>query len=117
MTTPLARCGTKGVGNKHGQDAFAGLSLSTIVPTTSPQEPARPITERMMNTLPTSYGPRLAFASAPLHFPIDPAVALTRAALLERLADLHQNEGCGWHADRLSHQVLELRCRATGERA
>ena len=70
-----------------------------------------------MHTLPTAYGPRLAFASAPLHFPIDPAVALTRAALLERLADLHQNEGCGWHADRLSHQALELRCRATGERA
>ena len=56
MTTPLARCGTKGVGNKHGQDAFAGLSLSTIVPATSPQNPARPITERMMNTLSTSYG-------------------------------------------------------------
>ena len=69
------------------------------------------------HTFPTAYGPRLAFAPAPLHLPADPAAALARAALLERLADLHQNEGCGWHADRLSHQALELRCRATGERA
>ena len=44
----------------------------------------------------------------------NPAAALARAALLERLADLHQNEGRGWHADRLSHMALELRFRALG---
>ena len=67
-----------------------------------------------MNTLSTSCGPRLAFTPAPLHFPTDPAAALTRAALLERLADLHQNEGRTLHADRLSHMALDLRCRALG---
>lgn len=67
-----------------------------------------------MNTLPTSYGPRLASAPAPLATPADPAAVLARAALLERLADLHQNEGRGWHADRLSHMAQDLRCRALG---
>ena len=70
-----------------------------------------------MNTLSTAYGLRLAFARAPLNLPTDPTTALARAALLERLADPHQNEGRGWHADRLSHLALELRCRATGDRA
>lgn len=70
-----------------------------------------------MNTLPTSYGPRLASAQAALTIPADPAAVLARAALLERLADLHQNEGRGWHADRLPNLALELRCRALGVRA
>ena len=70
-----------------------------------------------MNKFPTAYGPRLAFAPVPLHFPADPAAALAKAARLDLQATLHLNEGCGWHADRLSHQALELRCRATGERA
>lgn len=70
-----------------------------------------------MNTFPTAYGPRLASTPAPLIIPTDPAAVLARAALLERLADLHQNEGRTWHADRLSHLALELRCRATGDRA
>ncbi len=70
-----------------------------------------------MNSLPTSYAPRLASAPAPLAIPAHPAAILARAALLERLADLHQNEGRGWHADRLSHLALELRCRALGGRA
>ena len=67
-----------------------------------------------MNTLPTAYGPRLASAPAAAPFPFDPAAALAKAALLERLTDLHQNEGRCWHADRLSHLALELRCRALG---
>lgn len=70
-----------------------------------------------MNTLPTTYGPRLVSDPAPLAIPSDPAAALAKAAMLERLADLHQNEGRGWHADRLSHLALELRCRALGVRA
>ena len=67
-----------------------------------------------MNTLTKSYGFRLAF---PMPLLSNPAAALAQAALLERLADLHQNEGRGSHADRLSHLALELRYRATGERA
>ncbi len=63
---------------------------------------------------PTTHGLRLASAPAALPFPADPAAALAKAALLERLADLHQNEGCGWHADRLSHMAQDLRCRALG---
>jgi hypothetical protein len=70
-----------------------------------------------MNTLPTACGPRLASAPVPLTIPTDPAAALAKAALLEQLADLHQNEGRNWHADRLSHLALELRCRALGVRA
>ncbi len=70
-----------------------------------------------MNTLPTAYGPRLAFAPAAPVIPADPAAALAKAALLDLQATLHQNEGRTWHADRLSHLALELRCRATGDRA
>ena len=70
-----------------------------------------------MNILPTFHGRRLAPALASPPIPADPAAILARAALLERLADLHQNEGRGWHADRLSHLALELRCRALGIRA
>ncbi len=70
-----------------------------------------------MSTLPPSYGPGLAFAPAALAIPADPAATLARAALLERLADLHQNEGRTWHADRLSHLALEVRRRATGVQA
>lgn len=66
-----------------------------------------------MNTLSIAYGPRLAFAPVPLFLLADPAAALAKAALLERTADLHQNEGRGCHADRLSHLALELRCRAS----
>lgn len=47
----------------------------------------------------------------------NPATVLAKAALLERLADLHQNEGRGWHADRLSHLAFEMRCRVLGVRA
>lgn len=68
-------------------------------------------------TLPTAYGPRLASAPAPLVIPRDPAAALALAATLDREADLHQNEGRAFHADRLSHLALEVRCRATGKRA
>ena len=72
----------------------------------------------MNNTLPTAYGPRLASAPAPLLIPTDPAAAaLAKAALLDLEATLHQNEGRNFHADRLSHLALEMRCRATGARA
>ena len=67
-------------------------------------------------TFSTAFGPRLASAPAVLPFPADPAAALARAALLERLADLHQHEGRVWHADRLSHLALELRWQALGVR-
>jgi len=67
--------------------------------------------------LPIAYRLRLASVPASLAIPADPAAALARAALLEQLADLHQNEGRGWHVDRLSHLALELRCRAAGQRA
>lgn len=67
-----------------------------------------------MSFFPTSCSFWLASAPAPLVIPSGSAAALTKAALLERLADLHQNEGCGWHADRLSHLAFELRCRALG---
>lgn len=67
-----------------------------------------------MNTLPIAYAPRLTSAQAPRLLPIDPAVALAKAALLERLADLHQNEGRTGHADRLSHRAFEMRCHALG---
>jgi len=70
-----------------------------------------------MNTFPTAYGPRLASAPAPLLLRADPTDALAKAAGMERLADLHQNERRGWHADRLSHLALQLRCRALGVRA
>ena len=70
----------------------------------------------MMNTPTTTYGPRLA--SAPTSLPsADPSAALAKAASMERLADLHQNEGRAWHVDRLSHLALELRCQALGVRA
>lgn len=69
-----------------------------------------------MNNLPIAY--RLWLASVPASLAIsadpDPATALARAALLEQLADLHQNEDRTWHADRLSHLAFELRCRALG---
>jgi len=67
-----------------------------------------------MSLIPHNQGPRLASAPAPLVLSIDPAAVLAKAALLERLADLHQNEDRGWHAYRLSHLALELRCRALG---
>ena len=70
-----------------------------------------------MHTVSTAYGPRLAFAPVSPFLPSDPAAALAKAARLDLEATLHQNEGRGWHADRLSHLALELRCRATGERA
>jgi len=53
-------------------------------------------------------------APARLLTPANPAAVLAKAALLERLADLHQNEGRTSHADRLSHMALDLRCRALG---
>lgn len=62
-------------------------------------------------------GPRLISARASLISPTDNAAILAKAALLERLADLHQSEGRGWHADRLSHLAFEMRCRALGVRA
>lgn len=67
-----------------------------------------------MNTLRTSHCPQLSSAPALLPTPANPAAVLARAAMLERLADLHQNEGRTWHADRLSHMALDLRCRALG---
>ncbi len=70
-----------------------------------------------MNTLPTSYGPRLAFALMPHAIPADPAAALAKAALLDLHATLHQNDGDHRQADRLSHLALELRCQALGVRA
>ncbi len=72
---------------------------------------------RNMKTLFASYGPRLAPVPTLLPIPSDPATALVKAARLDLEANLHQNEGRTWHADRLSHSALELRCRATGERA
>lgn len=68
-------------------------------------------------TMHTAAGPRLASPPDASTIPPDPAVALAKAALLERMADLHQSEGRTWHADRLSHLALELRCRAAGQRA
>ena len=62
----------------------------------------------------TSPNTRLASAPALLPTPANPAAVLARAAILERLADLHQNEGRTWHADRLSHMARDLRCRALG---
>ena len=70
--------------------------------------------EPSLNNLPITYGLRVASVPASLAIPADSAAALARAALLERLADLHQNEGRGRHADRLSHLAFELRCRALG---
>lgn len=67
-----------------------------------------------MSYFPTMYGPRLVSAPMPLVIPTDPPTLLAKAAMFERLADLHQNEGRGWHADRLSHLAFELRCRALG---
>ena len=70
-----------------------------------------------MNTFPTAYDSWLTSAQVPLSLPADPAAALAKVALLVRLSDLHQNEGRGWRADRLSHLALELRCRTLGVRA
>jgi hypothetical protein len=64
-----------------------------------------------MNTFLTSCSPRLASASALRLLSADPLPALEAAALLERLADLHQNEGRRY-TDLLSHLTYELRCRA-----
>lgn len=66
---------------------------------------------------PTAYGPRPVTAPAPHVIPTDPAAIVAKAALLERLADLHLSEGRTGHADRLSHFALELRCWALGVRA
>ena len=65
----------------------------------------------------TFYGPRLAAPPVRHPMPADPVAALTHAAWLDRLADLHMNEGRGPHADRLAHLALELRCQALGGRA
>jgi len=70
-----------------------------------------------MNMISTAHCPRLAYAPAPLLIPTDSAAALAKAALLDLEATLHQNEGRTFHADRLSHLALEMRCRATGVRA
>jgi len=70
-----------------------------------------------MHILLTACGPRLTFALALLVIPTDLAAILAKAALLERLANLHQDKGSNWHAGRLSHSALELRCRALGVRA
>lgn len=68
----------------------------------------------MKNIFLTTHSFRIASASAPLLIHSDPAAALAKAALLDLEATLHQNEGRTWHADRLSHMALELRCRALG---
>lgn len=68
-------------------------------------------------TISISYGPRLSTFQVPYSTPPDPVAVLTHAAWLDRLADLHMNEGRGLHADRLAHLALELRCRAVGGRA
>lgn len=73
-----------------------------------------PKRDRRTPTLPIAYRLRLASVPASLAIPADPVAALARAALLERLANLHQNEGRGWHADWFSHRAVELRCRALG---
>ena len=70
-----------------------------------------------MNTPRIAIGPGLAFAPGPQLTSADPATVLAKAALLERLADLHLNEGRSWHADRLSHLASELRFRALGRPA
>ena len=68
-------------------------------------------------TISISYGFRLSTPQVSYSTPPDHVAVLTHAVWLDRLADLHMNEGRGLHADRLAHLALELRCRAVGGRA
>jgi len=70
-----------------------------------------------MSYLSNTYSLWPVSAPVPYVLTADPAAILAKAASLERLADLHQNEGRTSHADRLSHLALELRCRVMGARA
>jgi hypothetical protein len=67
--------------------------------------------------LPTAYGHALTSEPRALAIPSDPAEAWAFAVRVDRAADHALSEGRFAAAERLSHQALEARCRATGVRA